>query len=72
MARRSKRRKTKSRKRGRRLSARQRRAVRRRRSSYIRAGRPGHVKRGCGKRNWRRGGNARWKCKVGKTHAYRR
>jgi hypothetical protein len=30
-----------------------------------------HVRRGCGKRNWRRGGNAYWKCKVGKKHAYK-
>jgi len=36
------------------------------------ARRKGHVKRGCGKRNWRRGGNAMWKCKVGKKRAYKK
>ena len=36
------------------------------------AGRKGHVKRGCGKRNWRHGGSARWRCKPGKKkHAYK-
>ena len=29
-------------------------------------------KRGCGKRNWRRGPRARWKCKKGKRHTYAR
>lgn len=72
MARRPKRRNKKSRKKSRKLSAKQRRAVKRRRSRYIPVGRPGHIKRGCGKRNWRRGGNARWKCRVGKTRPYRR
>lgn len=43
----------------------------RRKSSYIPVGRKGHVKRGCGKRNWRRGGNARWRCKVGKKRPYK-
>ena len=43
-----------------------------RKSSYIPVGRKGHVKRGCGKRNWRRGGNAMWKCKVGKKRAYKK
>ncbi len=31
-----------------------------------------YKKRGCGKRKWARGGNARWKCKPGaKRHTYR-
>jgi hypothetical protein len=31
-----------------------------------------HTKRGCGKHNWSKGGNARWKCKPGaKKHAYK-
>jgi hypothetical protein len=29
------------------------------------------VKRGCGKRNWSRGGNAYWKCKRGKRRPYK-
>ena len=29
-------------------------------------------KRGCGKHNWSKGGNARWKCKPGhKKHVYK-
>lgn len=28
-------------------------------------------KRGCGKRNWRRGSNAMWKCKRGKRRYYK-
>jgi hypothetical protein len=28
-------------------------------------------KRGCGKRNWRKGGNAMWKCKRGKRRYYK-
>jgi ribosomal protein L37AE/L43A len=43
-----------------------------RKSYYIPVGRKGHVKRGCGKRNWRRGGNAVWKCKKGKKHPYKK
>lgn len=42
-----------------------------RKSSYIPVGRRGHIKRGCGKRNWSRGGNAHWKCKRGKKFPYK-
>jgi hypothetical protein len=42
----------------------------RRKSSYIPAGRKGHVKRGCGKRNWKRGNNAYWGCKKGRQRKY--
>jgi len=46
-------------------------AARRRYRAKYAKGKKGHVKRGCGKRKWSRGGNARWKCKPGaKKHAY--
>ena len=44
-------------------------AARRRYRAKKRAGKI--KKRGCGKKKWARGGNARWKCKPGaKKHAY--
>lgn len=41
-----------------------------RKSSYIPVGKKGHFKRGCGKRNWKRGGNAYWGCKKGRQRRY--
>lgn len=46
-------------------------AARRRYHAKYAVGKPKHKKRGCGKKNWSRGGNARWKCKTGKKHAYK-
>ena len=47
-------------------------AARRRYRAKYAAGKPKHKKRGCGKRGWSRGGNARWKCKPGrKRHTYK-
>jgi hypothetical protein len=49
------------------------RKAKKRKSYYIPVGKKGHVKRGCGKRKWRRGGNAMWRCKGGKKkHPYKK